>query len=85
MFPLSTPPKIRPTRAIVKLVENPTIRRDIMVPKQPRRRTGLRPMRSESAPHSSEQSASEKEKDAIRMPAQKEGLGMPNCLVMIQA
>lgn len=50
MLPFSAPPITLARRAMVKLVDNPTINRDSIVPKQPKRRIGLRPMRSERPP-----------------------------------
>lgn len=68
MFPLRSPPRILPIRAIVNEVEKPTIMRDTQVPTHPSNKIGLRPYRSLSEPHIIELRASAKENDAMRMP-----------------
>lgn len=50
MLPFRSPPKALPNRAIQKLFENPTRSNESKVPKQPRRRTGLRPILSDKPP-----------------------------------
>lgn len=50
MLPLSAPPRKRPNKAIQKLKEKPTIKREAMVPKQPMIKTGLRPSLSDKLP-----------------------------------
>lgn len=60
---------ILPAKAMVKLVEKPTMMRDNMVPKHPRSNTGFRPIRSERPPQNRLVRDSEREKEAIRIPA----------------
>lgn len=50
ILPLSAPPTILPARATQKLGANPTSRREVIVPAHPTNTTGLRPIRSDSAP-----------------------------------
>jgi hypothetical protein len=48
---------------------NPTVSSEVMVPKQPKRRTGLRPIRSLNPPQYMPVHASAREKAEMRMPA----------------
>lgn len=71
-FPLRSPPSTRPVKAIVKLLEKPTTSSETQVPKHPSSNTGFRPIRSDNEPHHMLDVASAKEKEAIRIPHQKE-------------
>jgi hypothetical protein len=70
---------------MVKLVEKPTTRRDSIVPRQPSKRTGFRPMRSERPPQNMLVRDSEREKEAIRIPAWKDASWRPKSRTMSQA
>ena len=72
MLPFSSPPSIRPINAMAKLLEKPTIRSETHVPKHPSSKTGFRPIRSEREPHHMLDVASAREKEAMRIPHQKE-------------
>ncbi|KAL9624364.1 MAG: hypothetical protein Q9160_001326 [Pyrenula sp. 1 TL-2023] len=56
-------------QSIQKLFAKPTMRRDNAVPTQPINKTGLRPIRSERAPHSMPVKLSARAKAEMRMPA----------------
>ena len=88
ILPLSAPPRNRPTSAIQKFREKPTIRREAIVPMQPMIRTGLRPSRSESPPQYMPVIDSAKAKADMSRPAKKEALfGSPtwNCRTSFHA
>lgn len=69
VLPLSKPPNALPKSAAPKLLENPTIRRDSVVPKQPISITGLRPILSEIVPQIIPEIASVKLNAEMSMPA----------------
>ena len=69
MFPLSMPPRARPSNAIQKFVAKPTMRRESRVPAQPKSRTGFLPIRSDTLPQNMPVQASAREKAEMRMPA----------------
>jgi hypothetical protein len=68
IFPLSNPPTTLPERAIQKFVDKPTINKESIVPVQPMRTTGFRPIRSDKEPQKMPVIASERVKAAIRRP-----------------
>ena len=74
--PLKSPPRALPARAIQKLVEKPTMSKDMSVPAHPMSKTGFRPIRSDMTPHAKPVKDSAKEKEEIKMPAQKEALDL---------
>ena len=69
MLPLSSPPSNLASRANQKLLANPIINSESIVPKHPKRSTGLRPTLSESDPHATPVRASARAKEEMRMPA----------------
>ena len=73
---LNRPPKALPTKAAQKFVEKPTMSRDIRVPAHPIRRTGFRPILSETPPHARPVRDSAREKEEMKMPAQKDALDL---------
>lgn len=69
ILPLSKPPATRASKASQMLDAKPTMTMDSMVPRQPSRRTGLRPILSDRPPQYMPIRASDREKDEMRRPA----------------
>ena len=75
-FSLKNPPKVLPARASQKLVEKPTMSKDISVPAHPISRTGFRPIRSDTPPQAKPVKASARAKEEMKMQAQKDALDL---------
>ena len=73
---LRSPPKALPAKAIQNLVEKPTISNDMRVPAHPIRRTGFRPIRSDTPPQARPVKLSARAKEEMKMPAQKDALAL---------
>ena len=65
-----------PAKAIQKFVEKPTMSNDIMVPVHPIKRTGFRPILSDTPPHARPVKLSARAKEEMKMPAQKDALDL---------
>lgn len=76
MYSLSSPPKALPANATQEFVEKPTMSGEERVPAHPMSRTGFRPIRSETPPQTIPVRDSAREKEEMKMPAQKEALDL---------
>ena len=70
MFPLNTPARKRAMRAMIKVLASPNIVKNTVLPTSPIMRTGLRPIRSERAPHIGENRNCAAEYEVIKRPTQ---------------
>ena len=69
ILPFNSPPIARPSKAIQMLDAKPTMTMLNMVPRQPSKRTGLRPTRSDNPPQYMPIKASARENDEMSRPA----------------
>ena len=70
IFPLNTPARKRAIRAINKVFASPNIVKNTVLPTSPIIRTGLRPIRSDRAPHIGENRNWAAEYEVIKRPTQ---------------
>lgn len=68
MFPFSAPPNSRPAKAIQMFEANPSTTMLNIVPTQPNKSTGFRPMRSDNVPQYIPITASARAKDEMSKP-----------------